>query len=459
MKNSPLYQAGAIGFTISNGVPKVGQLLNSAWDLTEVCRFKIITIPPTSNASSSLTSSDLKDLVKAASSSNSTSGTTSKSNTAGNNKENADRIDMPPPPSPASSTCSDTGSVTSHKRAKRTAPKEEADSKKDEEQWLLKDVVFVEDTRSIPIGRILKVDGHYAAVRFPSTSGSDQLKEDTDAWQDCRLMKKDDLQLVKSATTSRIPDCFQKTPRRIAFSVASTSSNSLDTQQLLTIAVDNKGVHAIIRTGSKLHYCLHNMNTGRLEYDSVFPTDTNAFLGLSQSNISLTCANETADSVLLLRDGNSAIYPLVRDCLDAIRDPHWFDLPPIRCLAATTLTLNSVAANMKSQIAILALVPETQLLMQRILRCDFKGFKNVLNQIEVNADAKSQLTTITNERCDGNRNIVHACVAMCSPSSNKDNDETSNTNHASQSALDCNIEFSCYQVCVELNRMRKTAFQ
>lgn len=448
MKNSPLYQTGAIGFTISNGVPKVGQLLNSAWDLNDICRFKIITIPPSPNASSTLTSSDLKDLVKAASStSNSTSNVTTKS--TGNNKENADRLDMPPPPSPASSTCSDTGSVTSHKRAKRNAPKEESDPKKDEEQWMLKDVVFVEDTRSIPIGRIVKVDGLYAAVRFPSISSTDPTKDDTDAWIDCRLMKKDDLQLVKSATTSRIPDCFQKTPRRIVFQVtpsASSSTMEIQQNQLLTLAVDNKGIHAILRTGAKLHYCLHNMNTGRLEYDSAFPTDTNAFLGLSQSNISLTCANETADSVLLLRDGNSTIYPLVRDCLEAIRDPHWFDLQPIRCLAATTLTLNSVAANLKSQIAIVAMVPETQFLMQRILRCDYKGFRNVLGQLEVNADAKTQIASITNERCDGNRNIIHACVAMCSPTSNKDDDGTSASNIPT--SLDCNIEFSCYQVYI-----------
>jgi len=26
------------------------------------------------------------------------------------------------------------------------------------------------------------------------------------------------------------------------------------------------------------------------------------------------------------------------------------------------------------------------------------------------------------ERCDGNRNILHACVAVCAPSSNKDLD-------------------------------------
>lgn len=282
-------------------------------------------------------------------------------------------------------------------------------------------------------------------------------KEDADAWQDCRLMKKDDLQLVKSATTSRVPDCFQKTPRRVLL----TPSNASETtqQQLLAISVDTKGIHAIMRTGSKLHYCLHNLNTGRLEHDSNFPTDINAFLGLSQSNISLTCANETSDSVLILRDGNGTIYPLVKDCLDAIRDPHWLDLQPIKCLAATTLTLNSVGANMKSQVAIVAMIPETQLIMQRILRCDFKGFKNVLNQIEASGDAniKTQINTILNERCDGNRNIVHACVSMSSPTSNKDTDDSTTTTNlatthlgsGSHSALDISIDstFSCYQVC------------
>lgn len=68
MKSSPMYQQGAIGFTISNGVPKVGQLLNSAWNLTDICRFKIITVSSSNIASSippsSLTSSDLKDLVE-----------------------------------------------------------------------------------------------------------------------------------------------------------------------------------------------------------------------------------------------------------------------------------------------------------------------------------------------------------------------------------------------------------
>ena len=202
MKSCPMYQHGAIGFTISNGVPKVGQLMNAAWDLTKVCRFKLLSMSTLSqqlaastqggstgsgsggggggggglgssstpgscgiagslgsgsnaggtgsqNASAGvagglggLFEKDSKGGGGAGGASGSSSGSAGVSSSkqgAGNNKESADRIDMPPPPSPASSTCSDTGSVTnSHKRPKRMTLKEEPDPKKDEEQWLLK---------------------------------------------------------------------------------------------------------------------------------------------------------------------------------------------------------------------------------------------------------------------------------------------------------------------------------
>jgi hypothetical protein len=62
---------------------------------------------------------------------------------------------MPPPPSPASSTCSDTTvPSTSQKRPKKNPSVKEGNEKKDEEEWNLKDVVFVEDSKNIPMGRV-----------------------------------------------------------------------------------------------------------------------------------------------------------------------------------------------------------------------------------------------------------------------------------------------------------------
>lgn len=39
------------------------------------------------------------------------------------------------------------------------------------------------------------------------------------------------------------------------------------------------------------------------------------------------------------------------------------------------------------------------------------------------SNANSQIQMILKERCDGNRNILHACVNMCSPTSNKETEQ------------------------------------
>lgn len=296
------------------------------------------------------------------------------------------------------------------------------------------DVIFVEDVKSMPIGRVLKVDGSYAAVRFPnskealnassiskdvskdsSTTGVDDMMS---LLQDCRLMRKDDLQVVKSTATSRVPDCFQRTPRRVNIPEGGG--------QILTIAVDGQGIHAIVKTGSKLSYVLFNVSTGRVEQDSPFPCDTAAFLGLDSHAVNLTSTGESGQSVLLLRDGNSAICPLAKDCVEAIRDPHWLDLPPIRCIGTGIHALTAVAAstNLKNQVALIVLALESQTLMSKVLRCDLEGVKQLLNSLDSEAKLGVSntltLSSILRERCDGNRNIFHACVSQCAPTSNKD---------------------------------------
>lgn len=92
----------------------------------------------------------------------------------------------------------------------------------------------------MPLGRVLKVDGAYAAVRFPTVGkdGKEIVPLTPDDWttllQDCRLVKKDDLIAVKwgagGASGPRGPDCLQRTPRKI----------SLPPEvQVITIAVSN----------------------------------------------------------------------------------------------------------------------------------------------------------------------------------------------------------------------------
>ena len=57
----------------------------------------------------------------------------------------------------AAAAAASSGATSVVRRQKRSAPKEEPE-KVDEEEWNLKDVIFVEDSPNFPmIGRVLKV--------------------------------------------------------------------------------------------------------------------------------------------------------------------------------------------------------------------------------------------------------------------------------------------------------------
>lgn len=172
----------------------------------------------------------------------------------------------------------------------------------------------------------------------------------------------------------------------------------------MTIAIDGQGVHAIVRNGNKLSYVIYNVSSGRVEQDNPFPSDTTSFMGLYPQLINLVCAGEvsllfcfcycfitdlflfyffqSSETILILRDGNSTIYPLSKDCADAIRDPQCLDLPPVKCLTAGTFGLTGTGLNMKNQVAIVVFALEQQLLMPKILRCDIDGVRQVLAQVD-----------------------------------------------------------------------------
>lgn len=438
MKKCPIYQTGSIGFTCTNGVPKVGQLLNSVWDFADVCRMKILNVGLTLGSDKCQTTGTIandKDISKTApiqTTSSNKSGQISSTS-----KESTDRIDMPPPPSPASSTCSDTGSVTSHKRTKRMTTKEDGNScqegRKDEELWQLKDVVFVEDKVG-PVGKVLKVDGDYVAVRFPPLScvggatglaSKDDGKEDD--WQQCRLLRREDVQVYRTAVSSRGPDWLQKQPKKINIGADPASA------QLLTIAVDTRGIHVIKKVFGKIHYSLYNLYNSKQEQNCQFPTDCTSFIGASTNNITMACNNDCNgnSSTIVLRDGNGALYPLAKDCIGSIKDPQWFDLPPVKSVTMATISLPpSVSCiNLKSKVCMTALLFETQKLMPHILRCDVKNCIAVLMRLE--KEDRKDTISVVEERCDGNRNIFHACVVMCAPTSNKDTQHLSDLTSSS----------------------------
>ncbi|UYV60139.1 UBR5 [Cordylochernes scorpioides] len=457
MRNSPMYHPGALAFTTTGGIPRVGQLVASAWNFSDSCHFRIL--PSEKQKEKRGESSGLKEQGAAAGAGKSVA-----------DMKVADRQEMPPPPSPASSTCSEPASsplphsqigvipyiavdvivgcsgpslppfytnlkmlvslVCAERKHRQVQNKDEAGDKREEETWALKDVIFVEDVKSAPVGRVLKVDGAYAAVRFSINSGVGT-EDPATLLQDCRLLRKDELQVVKG--TPRIPDCFQRTPRRVPL-----PSTYQDSHQILSMAVDAQGIHAIVRQPetNRLSYVLCNLTSGKIEQDSVFPTDTQSFLGQDAKLVSLNICGEN-ETLTMLRDGNSTIYPLAKDCADSVRDPAWLDLPPARALGLGVHSLRDAPSGGKTQAAVVVLALEHQTLMPPILKGELETVQQTLATLEresANGGPCAALQAVLAERCDGNRNIFHAAVSACFPTSNRE--ESGPGSEADSSSLD-----------------------
>ncbi|KAK1896054.1 E3 ubiquitin-protein ligase UBR5 [Dissostichus eleginoides] len=406
LRNNPLYHAGAVAFSVSAGIPKVGVLLESVWNMNDSCRFQLRSPESLKNLEKTPKTLEIKT----------------------ESKPELVKTEMGPPPSPAS-TCSDTSSIASsaslpYKRRRSTpAPKEE--EKVNEEQWPLREVVFVEDVKNVPVGKVLKVDGAYVAVRFPGTSSSmsnQSTAAPTDSdpsslLQDCRLLRIDELQVVKTGGTPKVPDCFQRTPKKLCIP---------EKAEILAVNVDSKGVHAVLKTASWVRYCIFDLATGKAEQENNFPTSNLAFLGQSERNVAIFTAGQ--ESPIILRDGNGTIYPMAKDCMGGIRDPDWLDLPPINSLGMGVHSLANLPSNstIKKKAAIIIMAVEKQTLMQHVLRCDYEACRQFLVNLEQAflLDQGSQaLGALLDHRCDGNRNILHAAVSVCFPVSNKETKE------------------------------------
>uniref|UniRef100_A0A8C1QT74 Ubiquitin protein ligase E3 component n-recognin 5 n=1 Tax=Cyprinus carpio TaxID=7962 RepID=A0A8C1QT74_CYPCA len=392
LRNNPLYHAGAVAFSVNAGIPKVGVLLESVWNMNDSCRFQLRSPESLKNMEKNTKTQEIKT----------------------ESKPELVKTEMGPPPSPAS-TCSDTSSIASS----ASLPYSTYTGPLTHPQFCR---VYIE-LLSFEL-KVLKVDGAYVAVKFPGTSSSvsSQSAAPTDSdpsslLQDCRLLRIDELQVVKTGGTPKVPDCFQRTPKKLCIP---------EKAEILAVNVDSKGVHAVLKTGSWVRYCVFDLATGKAEQENHFPTSNLAFLGQSERNVAIFTAGQ--ESPIILRDGNGTIYPMAKDCMGGIRDPDWLDLPPIASLGMGVHSLANLPSNstIKKKAAVIIMAVEKQTLMQHVLRCDYEACRQYLISLEqamLLEQNPHALDALLGHRCDGNRNILHACVSVCFPVSNKETKE------------------------------------
>lgn len=414
LKNGPSFGDGAVGFTTKDGIPRVGRLTMSAWNITDTCTFKIIqpsdrkTQLSQQNPQISETKSSNSRVRKMLGQPLDFSGNISDDapTSPGISKNSSsERLEMPPPPSPASSTCSEPGCSPSHKRKHKHLLMKDDDRSRDEEQWNLKDVIFLEEVKKPPAAKVIKLDGNTALVRFNQRDPfGHQSDSDVNAYlQDCRMIRKDELQLAKETTSSsRIIDC-QRSPKKL---------NIPDSPNFLTFTVSNNGIHALVKNGLKIEYKMYQLASGKVFKSLFFSTDTSAFLGRDPSLITLYACGES-DVAVTLRDGNGSLYPLSKDFLDSLREPQPLDMAPIQALGMAVHPLRDPNnPNRVNPTLVMAMALESQILIPAVLRSDPEFVRLTLASLD--REPVSQ-QIVASEKIDLNRNILHAAVYSCAP--------------------------------------------
>lgn len=414
LKNGPSFGDGAVGFTTKDGIPRVGRLTMSAWNITDTCTFKIIQ-PSDRKAHLAMQNAQIisepkstrarKMLGQPLDFSGNTTDDQDPTSPGISKNSSSERLEMPPPPSPASSTCSEPGCSPSHKRKHKHLHIKDEDRIRDEEQWNLKDVIFLEEVKKPPAAKVIKLDGNTALVRFNQRDPfGHQTDSDVNAYlQDCRMIRKEDLQLARETTSSsRIIDC-QRSPKKL---------NIPDSSNFLTFTVSNNGIHALVKNGSKIEYKMYQLASGKVTKSLFFPTYTNAFLGRDSSLISLYACGES-DITVTLRDGNGSLYPLSKDYLESLKEPQPLDMAPIQALNMAVHPLRDPNNPTKTYpVLVMAMALENQILIPAVLRSDPEFVRLTLASLDKEPVSQQ---IVASENIDLNRNILHAAVYSCAP--------------------------------------------
>ncbi|RNA07304.1 E3 ubiquitin- ligase UBR5-like, partial [Brachionus plicatilis] len=433
LKSLPIFNTGTFGMTVREGQPFVGQLTEHVFSYREnkAYKFKV------KKASSFLTEQN----------STPTSPTLTSPQTQviqGSLKRKKQYLNQ------------------ENKKVNLDESRDESDFEREEreENWLLSDVFFMDDAKACNVlGQVIKIDSDYALVRMSDS------KTESDPLENTRIFAKSQLQLAEASNFSLKSNCdqfVQKGPKKIP-----------DLTNVLTCCAQQGFIHVIISKENSIVYAQYDLASGKFLKEKKFPTNcVSAFCGNNLNNISLRTIDEPNFNMFTLFDGNSTIYPFTNlHGSNTLKDPEWKNLFPFKSFAQTVLipvkSASTTSANQTKKIHFVTLFSmKIEQLMASILRCDLnrvfkilRQLENDLSQLGTNALSK-RLKRIINERCDGNRNIIHAAVYCCSPISNNQLNISSNLGDIKSAApSDPADSYSCAHPSTKIERPWSVSFQ
>ncbi|KHN70778.1 E3 ubiquitin-protein ligase UBR5 [Toxocara canis] len=409
-KSHPIYTAGSIAVSFVSGAPMIGTLMESAWTLAELCRFRVQT--PAQYDSS-----------------------------AGEGSEGA---------------CSQTDKKSALNQNGKRPRDENTTPNFREAAWALNDVIFIHEESSQDTAIVKIVDGAYCGIVYksaaardikapkaPTSSGGMEQSEDSQQQQELdlakiRLMRKDDLVVISpTSKTPRSPENFQNQLQKVPLPAW------LSVRKLHSVTVDNTGLRILVEKRGRVHLVRVSV-FGKLLTDHLLPMNSSALYGVAQCAPQLD--NYGDESLVVIRDGNGSVVPMCRDAVGGFREPVYFGMPPIHRFAiglrppehsaetgggGASSSGGSSSRQVTRTAVFVTLVapspssthPRIPSLMQTVLYCDAKGVEAVLDALK-----KESVDTIAAEvahsRCDGNRNILHAAVMNAFSSTNRDDEDT-----------------------------------
>ena len=242
-----------------------------------------------------------------------------------------------------------------------------------------------------------------------------QIDADTQAinfLDNLRIFQKSQLQLIKSSSSSfyKMPDFMQKNPKKLS-----------DFGNVLCLAIQQNGIHAIINRENATFQVIYDLMTNKIVKEKRFPSSLSFLPHQNLNHIRMFLLDNSSFNLTTLLDANSTLYPL-NDLpgTHLLKEPRWKNLFPIKCFSQC---LHTNKTNRLNYVTLNSMRIER--LIAGILRYDLTSVNDILALLEkdVTLNGGSNLNSlklkqILNERIDGNRNIVHAAVYACAPTTN-----------------------------------------
>eukprot|EP00117_Sycon_ciliatum_P041151 scpid11796/ scgid0708/ E3 ubiquitin-protein ligase UBR5; E3 ubiquitin-protein ligase, HECT domain-containing 1; Hyperplastic discs protein homolog len=419
-RSSPLYNPGAKAICLNNGKPYVCVLMETAWKLTEECRFSVLQPPhesPTSKPASSFgqkRSHTESEVGQVASSGNTTVRLTDSS---------------------AAAKKQPILTASSHPVKKQI---EQADPTV---VLRLSNVVFVDDAQGLaPTGKVVQVDGGFAAVVFDSSAPKESLPSSIPpmvAYSKQKLMRVEALQMATEAPAgSSCASLVQASPKEVRIPFDAT---------ILSYCVSKSGLDVLLRRPHGCSVFCPSLATGkvrtsrrmcpslssslttpvqRIDLSSVTPCEFLADAKMTSvpappqpQSVELSSFS-VLNEVSLILDQNRALLPWKFDAgKTTIWESDLSNLPPVQCMAGAVI---SPQKQYDSALLVSAIVFQENPLLRRVLKCDAKALKAYLDRVYGNkSELLAQFLLHLGEVCDGNRNLFHVLADLCQPQSER----------------------------------------